>query len=223
MIRSALIATLLLSIACGEPVLVTPPTAPGQVREAPSPTPDSQEPMSPEQAAQLIADSIPEHARVAYEDNDFVEVDVVNRDPFRGFASVFQPQTNAPEQVRVPTIMSETTVDQMRLIAVVTGMARPRAMLLDPSGVGHVVRVGNYVGRAEIIQSSSDSSMPVTLHWRVARIRPGEVVLSREDPTAPDRDPLTRVIPLYDEGEDPTTLRRQALREAEEEAERTTL
>jgi len=43
--------------------------------------------------------------------------------------------------------------------------------------------------------------MPVTLNWRVDRIRPGSVVLTREDPTAPDKPPLTRVLPLHEGGE----------------------
>ncbi|MCA9601050.1 MAG: hypothetical protein KC417_03435, partial [Myxococcales bacterium] len=39
------------------------------------------------------------------------------------------------------------------------------------------------------------------LNWRVDRIRPTEVVLAREDPTAPNRPAITRVIPLYDPSE----------------------
>ena len=46
--------------------------------------------------------------------------------------------------------------------------------------------------------------MAVTLNWRVDRIRPNEVVLTREDPTAPNRPPLTRIIPLHTEDEDAT-------------------
>ncbi|MEM9075306.1 MAG: hypothetical protein AAGE52_42810, partial [Myxococcota bacterium] len=104
-----------------------------------------------------------------------------------------------------------------------SGVAQPRAMLQDPAGVGHVVKIGQYVGRAEIIQTGGADSMPVTLNWRVARIRTGEVVLTRDDPTGPDRPPLTRVIPLYEEGEDPLELRRRALerqRDEEEDATR---
>jgi type IV pilus assembly protein PilP len=44
----------------------------------------------------------------------------------------------------------------------------------------------------------------VQLNWRVERIRDGSVILSREDPTAPNRPPLMREVPLHDPSEDPT-------------------
>lgn len=38
-------------------------------------------------------------------------------------------------------------VDQLRLVAVVTGTGNPVAMVEDPDGVGHVVRQGTQVGK----------------------------------------------------------------------------
>ncbi len=38
-------------------------------------------------------------------------------------------------------------IDQLRLVAVVTGTGNPVAMVEDPDGVGHVVRQGTQVGR----------------------------------------------------------------------------
>ena len=72
-------------------------------------------------------------------------------------------------------------------------------MLVDPSGVGHVVERGDFVGRAEVVQAAGADSTPLTLNWRVDRIRPAEVVLTREDNT-PGAQVVTRVIPLH-EGE----------------------
>ena len=146
---------------------------------------------------------------LSYVDDDFVELDVRNRDPFRRFVSVVR-RGDAP-QVQRQVIMPQTSIDEMRLIAIIGGIARPRAMLQDPSGVGFVVKKDDYIGREEVLQSGGSESMPVTLNWQVARIRVGnqrtgtsaEVVLTRADPTAPDRPPLTRVIPLYEE-EDPS-------------------
>lgn len=92
--------------------------------------------------------------------------------------------------------MATTSVDEMKLIAIVTGTP-DRAMFTDPHGVGYVVRRGDYIGRAEIVQTGGEEGMGVTLNWRVDRIRTNEVVLSREDPTAPDRPALTRVLPLH--------------------------
>jgi hypothetical protein len=88
--------------------------------------------------------------------------------------------------------MPTTAVESMRLIAVIGGLPRPKAMLLDPLGVGYVVERGDYIGRAKVLQTTGSVSM--TLNWRVDRIRENEVVLTRADPTDPTRPPLSRII-----------------------------
>jgi type IV pilus assembly protein PilP len=130
-----------------------------------------------------------------YVDDDFVESDS-NRDPFRNYALTFK--VRALEAPQREIIMATTAIEQMTLIAIISGVDRPRAMLTDPAGVGYVVQRGDFVGRPEVVQSSGAESTPLTLNWRVERIRPGEVVLSREDPTAPGREPLTRILPLHE-------------------------
>jgi type IV pilus assembly protein PilP len=138
---------------------------------------------------------------IVYTDEDFAELDIQNRDPFRSYAKAFQAQSAAPAQRRV--LLPSTSLDEMNLIAIVTGIATPRAMLTDTAKVGHVIRRGDYIGRPEVVQTGGSEGMPVTLNWRVDRIRPGSVVLTREDPTAPDKPPLTRVMPLHEGGEGP--------------------
>ena len=138
---------------------------------------------------------------ILYSDDDFAELDIQNRDPFRSFAKAFKAQAAAPSQRRV--LMPSTSLDEMKLIAIVTGIATPRAMLTDTARVGHVIRRGDYIGRPEVVQTGGSEGMPVTLNWRVDRIRAGSVVLTREDPTAPDKPPLTRVMPLHEGGEAP--------------------
>lgn len=136
-----------------------------------------------------------------YTDDDFSERDIQNRDPFRSFARAFQAQAAAPAQRRV--LLPSTSLDEMKLIAIVTGIATPRAMFTDTAQVGHVIRRGDYIGRPEVVQTGGSEGMPVTLNWRVDRIRPGSVVLTREDPTSPDKPLLTRVMPLHEGGEAP--------------------
>jgi len=138
---------------------------------------------------------------VVFIDDDFSELDIQNRDPFRSYAKAFQAQSASPAQRRV--LLPSTSLDEMNLIAIVTGIATPRAMLTDTAKVGHVIRRGDYIGRPEVVQTGGSEGMPVTLNWRVDRIRPGSVVLTREDPTAPDKPPLTRVMPLHEGGEAP--------------------
>jgi type IV pilus assembly protein PilP len=150
----------------------------------------------PQQPAAPVDEPDAGPAEPPYRDDDFVEADS-NRDPFRSFAFMFKVHPmEAPQRA---VIMATTNVDDMVLIAIVSGVTRPMAMVKDPSGVGHVVKRGDYVGRAEVVQTGGPEGMPATLNWRVDRIRPDALVLSREDPTAPNRPPLTRIIPLHEE------------------------
>jgi type IV pilus assembly protein PilP len=146
-------------------------------------------------------DAVADLGPTVYTDDDFSELDIQNRDPFRSFARAFKAQAAAPAQRRV--LLPSTSLDEMKLIAIVTGIATPRAMLTDTAQVGHVIRRGDYIGRPEVVQTGGSEGMPVTLNWRVDRIRPGSVVLTREDPTSPDKPPLTRVMPLHEGGEAP--------------------
>ena len=152
-----------------------------------------------EAEAAAAAAAAAEAEMVVYSDDDFSELDIQNRDPFRSFAKAFKAQAAAPAQRRV--LLPSTSLDEMKLIAIVTGIATPRAMMTDTSQVGHVVRRGDYIGRPEVVKTGGAEGMPVTLNWRVDRIRPGSVVLTREDPTSPDKPPLTRVMPLHEGGE----------------------
>jgi hypothetical protein len=133
---------------------------------------------------------------VAYKDEDFAE-SIANRDPFKIYTT--QYRADLPEGVQRRVYMPTTAVEEMRLIAIVTGVPKPKAMLLDPVGVGHVVERGDYVGRPKVIQASGNVAM--TLNWRVDRIRENEVVLTQEDATDPTRIAMTKIIPLREEGE----------------------
>jgi type IV pilus assembly protein PilP len=135
-----------------------------------------------------------------YQDDDFVESNV-NRDPFRSFAKIFRVRPlEAPQRT---VIMPTVGVDELALIAIVSGVTTPRAMFLDGAGVGYAVERGDYIGRGDTIQTGGEDGISVVLNWRVDRIRDGEVVLTREDPTAPNRPPLTRVLALHDANELP--------------------
>ena len=134
---------------------------------------------------------------LAFKDDDFVESER-HRDPFRSFAlgsRTSKVGETAPDNQRF-VIMPDTTVEEMKLIAVISGLTRPKAMLTDNHNVGYVVQRGDYVGRPKVFQSTG--SVAMTLNWRVERIRDNEVVLTRQDPTE-GRPPLSRVISMHDE------------------------
>jgi type IV pilus assembly protein PilP len=138
-----------------------------------------------------------EQSKLVLRDEDFVESER-NRDPFRSFNLMPGPK-GVPEAMldpQRPVVMPETNVEEMKLIAVVLGLNRPKAMLTSPDGVGHVVQRGDYLGKAKVLQATG--SVPMTLNWRVDRIREHEVVLTRQDPTDVSRTPMSRVITMID-------------------------
>jgi type IV pilus assembly protein PilP len=138
-------------------------------------------------------------ARNILKDSDFVESEG-NRDPFRSYEEIFRPP-GAPRAQR-PVLLPNTEIDNLRLIAIVTGIEQPRAMLVDEQGVGYVTSRGDYVGRADVVRTGGAENLAVTVNWRIDRIRDNEVVLARDDPSGPNRPPLTRIIPLRGEDED---------------------
>jgi type IV pilus assembly protein PilP len=177
-------ACLALSACDPDPALTAvPPTA--APAAAPTPT------VAPVAAAEAAADAGPP----TYRDTDFVESER-NRDPFRSFVSELRGKTPIVAQRAV--LMPNTPVDAMRLIAIISGINQPRAMLVDEKGVGYVTARGDFVGKADVVQGGGTENIPIALNWRVDRIRENEIVLAREDPSAPNRPPLTKVIPLRD-------------------------
>lgn len=128
-------------------------------------------------------------------EDDFIETQG-NRDPFRSFMDAFVSKLVSTPQRAV--VMSTASIDEMRLVALVNAASEDYAMVVDSAGVGYTLRRGDYVGRSEVIQVGGAEGVPVTLNWRVDRIRPDALVLSREDPMGPNKPPLIKAIPLHD-------------------------
>jgi type IV pilus assembly protein PilP len=97
--------------------------------------------------------------------------------------------------------LSQYSLDELKLVAIVTGGDQSRAMFVDPSGKGTVVYKGSFVCRPEVVHIGGSNGPEYQLNWRVDRIRSGDVVLIREDPAQPAIPPATRVIPLHPETE----------------------
>jgi type IV pilus assembly protein PilP len=134
-----------------------------------------------------------------FSENDFAENDH-NRDPFRSFASLFVDKGTRAVKNQLPVILPQYSIDELKLVAIVTGGDYPRAMLLDPNGKGWVVRRGDYVGRPDTVHTGGTNGTDYQLNWRVDRVRDGDIVLSRED-RASGAAAVTRVIPLHPEGD----------------------
>ncbi|MFT3922365.1 MAG: hypothetical protein QM778_07520 [Myxococcales bacterium] len=180
-----LVACTLALSACGDSEALPTTTTLPELKPA-APTAGS----APAAAATAAAPEVLRPLR----DSDFVESDA-NRDPFRNFAIELKGKTAVVAQRTV--LMPTTPLKAMRLIAIITGIDQPRAMIVDERGVGHVTSRGDFVGQADVVQTGGAENLPVALNWRVDRIRENEVVLAREDPTGPNRPPLIQVIPLH--------------------------
>jgi type IV pilus assembly protein PilP len=124
-----------------------------------------------------------------------------SRDPFRCFTDVFVEETRNRVKSQREVVLEQYSIDELKLAGIVTGINPPRAMLVDPGGKGHVVLRGQFVGRPETVQAPGQASVAYEVNWRVDRIREGDIVLVREDPTNPDVPTATRVIALRPEGD----------------------
>lgn len=98
----------------------------------------------------------------------------VGRDPFLPYvndliATVEHPKEDDPiEEAPVKGNLVQFDVQELQLLAIITGTAVNKAMLTDPSGVGHVIRAGEIVGRVPM---------------RVERITRNEVLFRPLHPT----------------------------------------
>jgi type IV pilus assembly protein PilP len=144
----------------------------------------------------------PPIARVEFAENDFVESDR-NRDPFRTFIATFAP----PESKRVAqnqraVLLPQFSIDELKLVAIVTGGDYPRAMVVDPGGKGWVLKRGDFVGRPEVVHIGGANGADYQLNWRVDKVRDGDLVFLREDPAQPGIPPASRVVTLHPEQQD---------------------
>ena len=83
------------------------------------------------------------------------------RDPFRSFLNF--GVRDERESPRTP--LQKFEIDQYQLVGIIWGVDRPRALVEDPEGVGHVMEIGTYIGR----------------NWgKVTQVTSGEVVVTEE-------------------------------------------
>lgn len=129
-----------------------------------------------------------------------------NRDPFRGYAATFVQQASKVKTQEI-VLADQYSLDELKLVALVSGQTQARAMFTDPNGKGWVVTRGQLVGRAELLKGPGKDATEYDVSWRVDRIRDGDVVFVREDPSRPNAAPATKVIALRPEGDQPPARR----------------
>jgi type IV pilus assembly protein PilP len=169
----------LLLLGCEEEAVIG--TGPGTVERKPAPKEEEKKPDVP--------------PPVDFQETEFVESDR-SRDPFRSFAEYFVNEARGQVKSQREVILEQYAVDELKLVGIVTRVEPAKAMLVDPTGVGHVVHRGQFVGRPTVVQPASGVGAAYEVNWRIDRIREGDVVLVRDDPANPDVPSATRVIPL---------------------------
>lgn len=91
---------------------------------------------------------------------------VGKRDPFQSYLSEIR-NTNMDKQDRAREATEEYELDQYRLSGVVTGTSQPRALVEDPSGKGHLVRIGTRLGKnSGVVTRITSSGVVVTEEFR---------------------------------------------------------
>jgi len=182
------VATAALGAACEETVVSTSSAPPPPSARGGAPT------ASASASASVAA------PRMVFREEDFVETEQ-SRDPFRSFAQLFAEESKLHAGPQREVLIDRYPIDDLKLVGIVTGGAENRAMLVDPTGTGWIVRRGVYVGKAEVVKGTGPKSAEYELNWRVERIRDGDIVLVREDPAHSDVPPATRIVALRPEDE----------------------
>jgi len=157
-------------------------TAGGEKRAAPPPPPapvvaGPKTPMQQSKDAILL-----EVRKRELANEDFVESDI-NRDPFRSYLATFA-STGPVIGKQHKIVLQKFSIDELKLVAIVSGDdVPPRAMFLDPAGMGMTVVRGDHVSKADAL---------------VTRVAPDRVFFSiEEDAGSGKTRTVERVVELH--------------------------
>ena len=109
-----------------------------------------------------------------------------NRDPFKSYLGEFITPQRRVAKLQRNVKLQRYALDELRLIAVVTGQTRARAMFRDPKGLGVAVKRGDYISKSG---------------GRVKQILPGKVVVEIQEQLEGGQKMADRVIDLHPKGE----------------------
>jgi type IV pilus assembly protein PilP len=201
---------LLTLVGCGDDVIPGLSSGSAPRPGKPAPNAANQKGRGPAAPAAVPSDLPPLPVRDIQE-KDFIESDT-SRDPFRSYADTFANQNARRTVIQREVLMGRYSLDDIKVNGIITG-ALGRALVTDPSGLGWVIRVGDFVGKADSVKVGGAGGKEVAVNWRVDRIRNNDIVFIREDPSRPDIPPATRVLSLRTEDEltpEIRTIRRDA-------------
>ena len=149
-LRTSLLVTVTLLCACG-----------GAAKPAPAARPEAQ-PARAAAPAPTNAAPAASAAQAKPAEPDWVYSSVGKRDPFRNFFAELEREKGSL-QTRCATPLGRFELEQLKVVAVVTGLEDPVAMVEAPNGVGYALHRGACIGKNG---------------GSVAVVRTGEVVVS---------------------------------------------
>ncbi|WP_242371075.1 pilus assembly protein PilP [Anaeromyxobacter sp. SG26] len=150
--RLALLVLLGLAVACGsspKPAQRPPPAPGATAATAPQPAaPAAATPKAPEKAPEWSYSS------------------VGKRDPFRSYLTELSKQ-GGELATRCATPLGKFEIEQLKLVAVVTGLENPVAMVQAPNGVGYTLRRGVCIGKNGGTVAAVRSGEVVVTEWAI--------------------------------------------------------
>jgi type IV pilus assembly protein PilP len=162
--RTPILMALLAAVGCSDP---------SGARPAAPPKP------APQAAKAAPSQTLPEAAPGV----EYLYSPVGKRDPFR--SSIEDKLASAEEGTDRGNCgpLCKWELEQLRLVAVISGVSNPLAMVEDPNGRGYIVRRGTFVGKR---------------NGKVSQIRSGEVVVTeiyRDQMQKPHVNPVSIKLP----------------------------
>ncbi|WP_242340966.1 MULTISPECIES: pilus assembly protein PilP [Anaeromyxobacter] len=150
--RLALLVLLGLAVACGSSPKPAqrPPPAPGATAAA------APQPAAPAAATSKAPVKAPEWSYSS----------VGKRDPFRSYLTELSKQ-GGELATRCATPLGKFEIEQLKLVAVVTGLENPVAMVQAPNGVGYTLRRGVCIGKNGGTVAAVRSGEVVVTEWAI--------------------------------------------------------
>jgi Tfp pilus assembly protein PilP len=99
-------------------------------------------------AADALAQRLAVLRRKVLREEDFAENEESNRDPFRSYLDTWLDRGPKVTVTTVAALCAKYSLEELALIAVISGDANPRAMFRDPTGLGQVVKRGDYLSKS---------------------------------------------------------------------------
>ncbi len=98
--------------------------------------------------AEALAQRMAVLRRKVLREEDFAENDDSNRDPFRSYLDTWIERGPKVTTSVVSAIFAKYSLEELTLIAVISGDANPRAMFRDPTGLGQTIKRGDYISKS---------------------------------------------------------------------------